>query len=452
MVIAMAFARVLGVFACLINAVLIPPLLLKASTVAQPVAELSSAPIAISEVTVIDVITGAHRTNLTVLIRNGRIDAIAPTIRIPAEATRVNGKGKFLIPGLWDMHTHHQGTGADLVDLFVAKGIVGTRDMGGDADFILPLRERIRSGAILGPEIVASGPILDDAPADFPYRRRVTNAAEAKQAVDELKGAGVDFIKVHDHTPRQVFFAIAAEAPKVGLPFAGHVPMNVTVDEAAGSGMKSIEHLANFRVFGDCSTGDNYSLKDCAPLFDKLARNGVWETPTMEFFQTLPDVFSGGPLPHSEYASDSLLKLTHDNIRVSHVSAKSLDKIRLADRMSLQAIHDMYVHGNPFLAGCDALVPGFCLHDELEWLTKAGFTPLQSLQTATINPARFLGRETSEGSINIGKRANVVLLAADPTLNIRNIDEIAAVIIRGRLLTRPDIERIVSRHLRTSKN
>jgi imidazolonepropionase-like amidohydrolase len=143
------------------------------------------------------------------------------------------------------------------------------------------------------------------------------------------------------------------------------------------------------------------------------------------------------------------LKLTRDNVRVSNVSAKTLDKIRLADQMSLQAIHDMYVHGNRFLAGCDGLVPGFCLHDELEWLTKAGFTPLQSLQTATINPARSFGCESSDGPIDIGKRANVLLLEADPTLDIRNIDDIAAVIIRGKLLTKPAIDRIVSRHLRT---
>jgi cytosine/adenosine deaminase-related metal-dependent hydrolase len=212
--------------------------------------------------------------------------------------------------------------------------------------------------------------------------------------------------------------------------------------------MKSIEHLANFRVFGDCSTGDTYSLTACASLFDKLAANGVWETPTMEFFQTLPDVFSGAPLPHSEYASDSLLKLTRDNIRDSHVSSKALDKVRLADQMSLQPIHDMYVHGNRFLAGCDGLVPGFCLHDELEWLTKAGFTALQTLQTATINPARFFGRDASEGSIDIGKRANVVLFEADPTRNIRNVDNIAAVIIRGKLLRKPDIDEIVLRHRR----
>lgn len=451
MLIPMAFTRILGILACLINAGPMTPLPRNTSTAAEQVADLPSEPVAILGVTVIDVITGAHRTNVTVLIRKGRIEAIAPNVSVPAHATRLDGNAKFLIPGLWDMHSHHQGTGAESVDLFIAKGIVGTRDMGGDADFILPLRERVRSGAVLGPEIVASGPILDNAPPDFPYRRRVTNAAEAKQAVDDLKRLGVDFIKVHDHTPRDGFFAIATEAPKVGLTFAGHVPMNVTIDEAAGSGMKSIEHLANFRVFGDCSTGDTYSPQQCAPLFDKLAANGVWETPTMEFFQTLPDIFSGAPLPHSEYASDSLLKLTRDNIQGSHVSAQTLEKIRLADRLSLQAIHDMYVHGNRFLAGCDGLVPGFCLHDELEWLTKAGFTPLQSLQTATINPARFLGREASEGSIDVGKRANLVLLEADPTLNIRNLDEIVAVIIGGKLLTRPAIDRIVSRHRRTKE-
>jgi hypothetical protein len=315
--------------------------------------EPAAGSIPVIDVTVIDVITGARRTGLTVLIRN---DWISP----------------------WDMHAHHQGTGADALDLFVAKGIVGTRDMGGDADFILPLRERVKSGATLGPEIVTSGPMLDDAPPDFPYRRRVTNAVEAREAVRDLKRLGVDFIKVHDHTPREVFFAIADEAPRVGLTFAGHVPMGVTVEEAADAGMRSIEHLANYRVFGDCSTGDTYSPKEFAPLFDKLAAKGVWETPTMEFFQTLPDVFSGAPLAHAEYASDSLLALTHDNVRVSHLNAKTLDKLRLAGRLSLQAIQDLHARGNRFLAGCDGLVPGFCLHDELEWLTKAGFTPISA--------------------------------------------------------------------------
>jgi imidazolonepropionase-like amidohydrolase len=259
---------------------------------ARPAApDRSSGSVAITDATVIDVATGGRRTGVIVLTRGDRIAAIGAGIAIPRDASRVNGKGKFLIPGLWDMHTHHQGTGAECLDLFVAKGVVGTRDMGGDADFILPLRERVSSGAVLGPEIVASGPMLDDAPPGFPYRRRVTNAPEAREAVRDLKRLGVDFIKVHDHTPREVFFAIADEAPKVGLSFAGHVPSAVTVEEAADAGIRSIEHLANYRVFDECSTGDTYSASDCERLFDKLAAKGVWQTPTMAFFQTIPMSF-----------------------------------------------------------------------------------------------------------------------------------------------------------------
>lgn len=446
----MILSPVLSIVACLIATLLLSAQLLVDTPAAKSATADVSGSTAIIDVTVIDVLTGAHRTGLNLLIRDDRITAMASKIGIPRNAIRVNGKGKFLIPGLWDMHAHHQGSGAKSLDLFVAKGVVGTRDMGGDADFILPLREGVNSGATLGPEILTSGPMLDDAPPGFPYRRRVTNAAEAREAIHDLKRLGVDFIKVHDHTPREVFFAIADEAPKVGLTFAGHVPINVTIEEAADSGMRSIEHLANYRVFGDCSTGDTYSLTECAPLFDKLAAKGVWETPTMEFFQTLPDVFSGAGLPHAEYASDSLLALTRENVRDSHLNEKTLDKLRLAAQLSLQAIRDLHARGNRFLAGCDGLVPGFCLHDELEWLTKAGFTPLESLQTATINPARFLGRQAWQGSVETGKRADLVLLDADPTLNIRNIDSIAAVIIRGKVLTRSALQQMIAAHRRAA--
>lgn len=408
----------------------------------------SATSVAITGVTVIDVATGRRQSGVTVVTRGDRIAAIGAGAAIPRDATRVDGKGKFLIPGLWDMHSHHQGTGADSLDLFVAKGVVGTRDMGGDADFILPLRARVNFGAVLGPEIVAAGPILDDAPPSFPYRRRVTNAQEAREAVADLKRLGVDFIKVHDHTPREVFFAIAQEAPRLGLPFAGHVPVGVKVEEAADAGMRSIEHLSNYDVFGECLVNDEYTTAGCRRLFEKLAAKGVWQTPTMAFFQTLPDVFEGKPIEHAEYASDSLLKLTRDNVELSHVPKPVLDRMRLAAQVSLQAIHDLHTMGNRFLAGCDGLVPGFCLHDELEWLTKAGFSPLEALQTATINPARYLGREDSQGSIQVGKRADLVLLDADPLLDIRNVRQIAAVVVRGRLLNKPAIDRIVAGHKR----
>jgi len=414
----------------------------------QPSANQATQSVAITGVTLIDVATGQRQEGVTVVTRGDRIAAIGSAIAIPGGAAKVDGKGKFLIPGLWDMHTHHQATGTDWVDLFVAKGVVGTRDMGGDADFILPLRERIKSGAVFGPEIVAAGPILDDAPPGFPYRRRVRNVQEAKAAVVDLKRLGVDFIKVHDRTPREAFFAIAEEAPKLGLPFAGHVPFGVKVEEAAEAGIRSIEHLSNYDVFGECLVDGKYTKTGCKRLFQKLAAKKIWQTPTMASCQTLPDVFGGKPLEHVEYASDSLLELTRENVELSHIRKEVLDEMRQAAQISLQAIHDLHSAGNQFLAGCDDLVPGFCLHDELEWFTKAGFSSLEALQTATINPARFLAREDSQGTIQLGKRADLVLLDADPLIDIRNVKQIADVVVRGKLLTKPEIERIVSSHRR----
>ncbi len=404
--------------------------------------------IAITNVTVVDVATGRENAAMIVVIKGGQIADVGRTISIPRGSIRVDGSGKFLIPGLWDMHSHHQVTGRELLDLFLAKGVVGTRDMGGDAEFILPLRDRINRGELPGPEIVASGPILDNAP-QWPLRRRVADAQEARQAVRDLKARGVDFLKVHDHTPREAFFAIADEAPKAGLSFAGHVPIGVTIEEAADSGIKSIEHLSNFQVFRECSGKEPFSAAGCQRLFDKLAAKGVWQTPTMAFFQTIPDMFSGKPLEHAEYASDSLLEFTKGNVKGSKLDEAALSYFRSNGKSSLAAIRDLHSRGNRFLAGCDGIVPGFCLHDELEWLTKAGLSPLEALQTATINPAIFLGRERTQGTIAAGKRADLVLLEADPLRDIGNIRLIAGVVVRGRLLSRPDIDRIVSSHRRT---
>jgi imidazolonepropionase-like amidohydrolase len=169
----------------------------------------------------------------------------------------------------------------------------------------------------------------------------------------------------------------------------------------------------------------------------------------MAFFQTIPDMFSGKPLEHAEYASDSLLEFTKGNVKGSKLDEAALSYFRSNGKSSLAAIRDLHSRGNRFLAGCDGIVPGFCLHDELEWLTKAGLSPLEALQTATINPSIFLGRERTQGTISAGKRADLVLLEADPLRDIGNIRLIAGVVVRGRLLSRPDIDGIVSSHRRT---
>ncbi len=406
--------------------------------------------VAITNVTIVDVADGEHAAGMSVLIKGREIAEISRELAVPPGAAQLDGTGKFLIPGLWDMHTHHQGTGIESLDLFPANGVTGTRDMGADAEFILALRERINRDELLGPEIVATGPILDDRPAHWPFRRRVASPEAAREAVRDLKKRGVDFIKVHDGTPRDVFFAIADEVTKVQLPLVGHVPNGVRIEEAIDAGIKSIEHLANYRVLNDCSLNPPHHQISCDALFGKLASSGVWQTPTLTFFQLIPDMFSGKPLPHADYASDSLLELTRANVRESKLDEQALSFFRTNNQTSLPRIHDLFSRGVRFLAACDGLVPGFCLHDELEWFTTAGFTPLQALQTATVNPAMFLGRERTQGTIDVGKRADLVMLDDDPLTDIRNTRRIAAVVVRGRLLAKPDLDRIVAAHTRTS--
>jgi imidazolonepropionase-like amidohydrolase len=253
---------------------------------------------------------------------------------------------------------------------------------------------------------------------------------------------------VHDGTPREAFLAIADEAKKIGLPLVGHVPNDVTVEQAVDAGIRSIEHLANYRVL-QCSANPPHAQIACDERFDNLARKRVWQTPTMTFFQLIPEMFTGKPLPHAEYASDELLAMTRANLKESKLSVEALSYFTAMNKTSLQSIQAMFSRGVGFLAACDGLVPGFCLHDELEWMTRAGLTPLQALRTATLNPAIFLARESTQGTVTAGKRADLVLLDGDPSAEIRNTRRIAAVIVRGRLVPRPELDRILASHRRS---
>jgi imidazolonepropionase-like amidohydrolase len=402
----------------------------------------SSRPIAITDVNVVDVDAGAVLRRTHVVIEGDRITGVGT--RIPSGATRLPGRGRYLIPGLWDMHTHHQASGEASLPLFLANGVTGTRDMGSELQVILPMRDRIARGELLGPEIVAAGPVLDAAPAHWPWRRRVDSAAEAEVAVRSLKQAGVDFIKVHDSTPREAYFAIAAAAKREGLPFAGHVPGAVRIEEAAKAGQASIEHLANFRVLTECSGGVTYDAARCVDHFQMLARNRVWQTPTLAFYVNLGDLLSGRPPPAVQYATPGLLRLWRENAEASALTEDTKALLRGLGQQSLSAVGDMKRHGVRFLSGCDGLVPGFCLHDELEWMTKAGMTPAEALRTATIEPADFLGRRATQGAVKPGQRADLVLLEKDPLQDIRNTRSIVAVVLRGRVIQAAELRRALT--------
>jgi imidazolonepropionase-like amidohydrolase len=406
-------------------------------------ASLPAPTLAIVGVKIIDPRSGGVMPDATVLIDGAVVSAVGTRLAVPPGVRVVDGKGQFLIPGLWDMHTHLQAVGDASLPLYIANGVTGVRDMGSDLDFILPLREKTMSRSLLGPRIVAAGPILDDAPSGWPFRLRVRNAAEAREAVAFLVRRRVDFIKVHDRTPREAYLAIAEETARLGIPLAGHVPGRVTIAEAIEAHQRSIEHLANFRIFTECSGGREYRAAACRPLFERLATAGVWQTPTLAFMpvvMTIGTSAGDAERDHVAYASPGLKKLWADNQRESGVSPDRVTAFLALAETAGRVVADLQRAGVGVLAGCDGLVPGFCLADELEALVRGGLPPVAALQSATIGPARYLGLERSYGAIERGKAADLVLLDGNPLDDIGNIRRIRAVVRNGEFLPRSTLD------------
>jgi imidazolonepropionase-like amidohydrolase len=433
-------------------------LLIAAATLVAgvPVAPQARA-LAITRVNVVDVVTGRIVPNSTVTI-NGPTIAVVAAGRVtagnappagsrpPAGAQVVDGQGKFLIPGLWDMHAHMEASGASALQLYVANGVTGIRDMGSDLDLILKMREETASGRLLGPRIFAAGPILDDAPGDWPYRMRVRTAEDGRAAVQLLKRRGVDLIKVHDHTPRDAFFAIADEARRQNLPLAGHVPLALTVQEVIDAGQRDIEHLSNLELWKPCSGGDAYRPEACRPFFEMLARRGVWSTPTlvaMSELATIGTPASAVSADHLAYGSKSVRAMWAGNQGL-FVTPDMIRALRAGAEVGAVVTKDMAKAGVGILAGCDTMISGFCVHDELVAMVRGGMAPLAALQTATLNPARYFGLLQTSGSVAAGKRADLLLLDANPLTEIVNVGRIHAVVVAGRFLDRNELDALLA--------
>lgn len=393
---------------------------------------------------------------MTVVITSDRITSIEPEGKSNGlkDPQVVDGTGKFLIPGLWDMHVHlgSYDDGRKLLPFLLAGGITGVRDMASPPADILRLRDESNRGVIPGPEMVVAGPILQGPmPFRMPLLLSVKDEPEARQAVKDLKKQGVDFIKVGDSVLHDSYFAIADESKRQGLSYAGHLPVSVTALEASAAGQRSIEHFGSARFHGElvaCSTreeelgaevrklldaarnGDesaelkvfraaltkplleSFSAEKAEALFAAFARNKTWQVPTLAAIQNV--------------WSSQTKELTQEEIEIGkRIQEKYADMILRMRRAGVK-----------LLAGTDLPVTKGdpVLHQELSLLVAAGMTPMEALQTATRNPAEFLGKLDSLGTVEQGKIANLVLLEADPLQDIANTKKISAVILRGKVL------------------
>jgi imidazolonepropionase-like amidohydrolase len=402
--------------------------------------------LAITHVTVVDVVDGRLMPNSTIAITGGKITSVTPNGRPPAGARIVDGQGKFLIPGLWDMHAHMEASGESALQLSVANGVTGLRDMGSDVDLILKMRDATASGRVLGPRIFAAGPILDDPPGNWPFRMRVKSAEDGRNAVRLLKRRGVDLIKVHDNTSREVFFAIAEEARRQDLPLAGHVPRGMTAEEVIGAGQRDIEHLSNMSLWRSCSGGAEYRREPCRPFFEMLARRGVWQTPTlaaMTEIMTVGTPASAVSADRLAYASRSLRAMWAGN-QGAFATPEVIRSFRARAEVGATVTNDMAKAGVGILAGCDSMVAGFCVGDELAAMVRGGMKPLTALQTATLNPARYFGLQQTLGTVAPGRRADLVLLDANPLTDITNVQRVHAVVVAGRFLDRKELDSLLT--------
>jgi len=399
--------------------------------------------VAITNVTVIDATGAQPKPHTTVVIASGRITEITDDVafQTPASAAMIDGTGKFLIPGLWDMHVHWYDT--DYLPIFIANGITGMRIMWG-----FPLhhewRKKIEDGSLLGPRLLIASTIVDGPDPVWPGSLVASNADEGRQAVKQSIAEGADFIKVYSRLPRAAYFAIADEAKKRGIPFEGHVPDSVTVEEASDAGQLTMEHLLGLPAACDTPA-------KAKAVFAKFKTNHTWQCPTLTVLRIMDCM--GNPAG----TNDDRLRFMPAELRDywldrmtafdSKPPAEKTDRQKTY-RRDLELVAEMQRAGVDILAGTDTgnpfCFPGFSLHDELGLLVQAGLSPMQALQTATLNPARFLGQEKDLGTIEKGKFADLILLDANPLEDIGNTRKIDAVIYRGRAYPRPALDEMLA--------
>ncbi|MEU4517596.1 amidohydrolase family protein [Amycolatopsis sp. NPDC024027] len=450
---------------------------------AQEAAAAGTDVVVVSGVTVVDGTDGPARPDFAVVLVGDRIAWVGPAAEVPlgGSARIIDGRGRYLVPGLWDMHAH----GIDYEDLwpplFLANGVTGIREMQGyDENRIT--RDKIDRGELLGPRVVLASSIIDG-PVSLlgPPITKVANAEEARAAVRTAVAQRSNFVKVYFYLPKDAFAAIADECRRQGLPFVGHWPYRLRVLDAAMSGQRSFEHLFGLPIATSSCRDEFLARLDATPFdpqaprdFFNLAReldrraaqaydpaaaarhfaglnaSGSRLSPTFAVNRVIS-------LPAGTFAHDPRNKYVPREIRdvwadrlplFSPVTPEQIAQQEVYFHAQLRLVGEAHRAGVGILGGTDCqnpyVYPGFSLHDELDFLVEAGLGPRQALQAVTRDAAAFLGRADSAGTITPGKVADLVLLDADPLADIRAVRRIDTVVTAGRVLDRVTLDRMLA--------
>lgn len=442
----------------------------------MPLAALSQPDLIIRHINVIDVKTGSVKSNQYVTIYDGKIALIRrDNKRSQLAKNQVDGSGKYLIPGLWDMHSHNHGninyTKDFIIPIMLANGITGFRDMWGNKEEIA-LRDSIKQGLVIAPRMMVGTPLVNGPATFFDGSISIKNVEQVPAIVDSLQSSGYDFLKVYSHLRSDIFDALAAYCKQKKFPIAGHVPVGVTATAASNAGMQTFEHLFGLRksFFPNadqlCKEWENEvsETMDFAallqvlnksesprPPFDTalarqvlavLVKNQTAVVPTLcAIFGTSLDVDTLKRITPLTYVKPTIEKQWYEARTVINFEKDFGEQ-------SMQLLNFLHKQGVLILAGTDNenpfVIQGVSIHDELQYYVQAGLTPLQALQTATLNPAIFLHKENELGTVEVGKVADLVVLEGNPLEDIANTRKTNAVIIKGHLIDKAQIERMLN--------
>lgn len=444
-----------------------------------------SGDVIITDVNVIDIENGTLNSNQTVVIKNGIITSISRfsnSDKINSKSI-INGKGKYVIPSLWDMHTHYTTSSKynGFSNLFIANGVLGARDLWGDLDS----RDSIARTNTLAPTIYLSGAIIDGSFTLLQGSLQPKNTEEAINIVDSLHQKGADFIKVYDDISLDIYKAIAKRCNELELPFVGHVPMAIKTEVASEMGQKSMEHLngiwkssttlekeidslegefkANFIannlpaainafIIINGKLNSAFDEQKTLQLAKTLSKNETYVTPTLI---TIDKHWSrkGGTYKNQEqnkYVPDELLnqwdpELNFPEKMFPSVAWRTGKELLNTSMQITKILHD---NGVSLLAGTDCgvsyVIPGFSIHDELKLFVKAGLSNADALKTATLNPAKYFGISDSTGQVALGMKGNLLLLEANPLVDISNTKKIFGVIRNGKYLDREYLNNLLN--------
>lgn len=421
-------------------------------------------PVVFVNVNVIPMTSDTVLGGRTVIVSDGQITAIGDVdaTPVPEDAAVIDGTDRFLIPGLAEMHGHVPDAGADNLDrvlqLYVANGVTTVRGMLGQPSH-LELRLALEKGEQLGPRLYTSGPSFNG--------RSVTSPEQATRMVEQQHAAGYDFLKIHPGLTRDEFDAIAAAADRLGMQFAGHVPEDVGIERALKAGIATIDHLDGYmesllRPHDDPSGGlsglfgvfiaDQADETKIPAIVAATVEAGTWNVPTDSLFRHWASAEAHADemvdWPEMKYMPKQTVERWRRSKQELLADANyHPETAAQAVALRQQLILELNRNGAGLLLGSDSPqifnVPGFAIHRELEYLVDAGLTPFEALQTGTANPARFFGRRDEFGVISTGSEADLILLDANPLDDIANTRRIHGVMVRGRWLSRSELDDIL---------